>query len=260
MRLILAVIPMLSLQFPECRFSAPREAVLDAVDAASISVSAGAGSMRVEGRAGLRQARIRGTACASDRDLLDEIRLTASRVGAELRIHVNDEDLDLRSRQYARLDVVIEVPENIAAEIEDGSGELDVAGVGDLTIIDGSGEITLDDITGNVEIEDGSGEIRVNSVRGGLRIEDGSGEIELFDVGGPVVIHDGSGDVTVTKVARDLTISDSSGSIEIDEVGGNFTVRSDSSGDIDFRRVNGTVSVPRTRDGGWRSLLQRGRL
>jgi hypothetical protein len=260
MRLILVAIPILTLQFDECRFSAPREAVLDATNAASVYVSAGAGSMRVEGRPGLRQARIRGTACASDRDLLDQIQLTATRSGTELRIHVNDEDFELRSRQYARLDVVIEVPENIAAEIEDGSGELDVAGLGDLTVIDGSGELTLQDIAGNVEVEDGSGEIRVNTVRGSLRIEDGSGRIELHDVGGPVVINDGSGDVNITKVTRDVTISDSSGSIEIDEVGGNFTVRSDGSGGIDYRRINGTVSVPRSRDSGWRNLLQRGRL
>ena len=109
-----ALIPLLSLQ-EECRFSAPREATVDASAAAQVIISAGPGSLKVIGRPGLNQVRIRGTACASDRDLLEELRLTATRSGNVVRVRSADGDFNFRNRECARLDVVIEVPEAIAA-------------------------------------------------------------------------------------------------------------------------------------------------
>ncbi len=253
MHIILAVIPILTFQFDECRYTATREATVDAAAASRLSVSAGSGRLRVEGKPGLRQARLRGTACASDRALLEEIQLSATRSGGEVRVHANDDDKDLRNREYARLDLVIEVPENLATEIEDSSGDIEVFGLGPLQIIDGSGGIMADDIRGSLTIEDGSGEIKVTGVRGDVKIQDGSGEIDVFDVSGTVDIRDGSGEIMASKITRDLFISDSSGSIEVDDVGGAFTVRNDSSGAVDYRGVRGTVRVPEKARRRWRS-------
>jgi DUF4097 and DUF4098 domain-containing protein YvlB len=188
--------------------------------------------------------------------LLYYIQLTAVRSGDDVRIHANDDDRELRNRQYARLDVIIEVPENMVAQIDDGSGDVEVAGIAALNLTDGSGEIVLQDVRGDVEVEDGSGEITVSNVQGNVRIHDGSGEIDLHDVMGSVIISDGSGEITATRIGRDVTISDSSGNIEVDEVGGSFTVRDDSSGDVDYRRVKGQVRVPRNNDEDWRSYLR----
>ncbi len=248
MHAIFAVIPILVFQFDECRFSAPREATVDVLDAVQVFVSAGAGSLRVEGKPGLRQVRIRGTACASDRGLLDEIELTARRVGNEIRVFANDQDLELRSREYARLDVIIEVPAGMAASIEDGSGDAELSGLGSLRIEDGSGGLTIQDIGGNVTIEDGSGRVHVTNVRGDVSVEDGSGEIQLADIEGSVDIRDGSGEIVLARVAHNVLISDSSGDIEIDVVGGNLTVRHDSNGDIDHQGVRGIVRLPAGRD------------
>lgn len=245
MKFLLIALPLLSQNWDECRYTAPREATVDAASAARIVVTAGSGSLEVVGRPGLRQARIRATACASDQQLLSEIRLTATRSGGEVRVHANDQDLDLRNREYARLDVVIEVPEGLAADIDDGSGEIDLTAIGALTLNDGSGSITGDDIRGNVVIEDGSGEINIRGVKGDVQIDDGSGGIDLRNVDGAVDIRDGSGEIQLFKVLRDVTLSDSSGSIDVDEVGGNFTVRNDSSGSIDYHAVRGAVRVPR---------------
>jgi hypothetical protein len=243
MHVLIAAIPIL-FQIGECRHSATREANVDAAAATRIFVSAGAGSLRVEGKPGLRQARLKGTACASDRSLLPEIELTAGRIGGDIRVHANDQNLELGNREYARLDLVIEVPEGLAARIEDGSGDLGLSGLGAVSVIDGSGSIIADDILGSLDIEDGSGELIISGVRGDVTIADGSGEIDVHDVQGRVDIRDSSGEVKVTKVARDVLISDSSGGIEVDDVGGAFTVRNDSSGDIEHRGVKGGVRVP----------------
>ncbi|MGH7459610.1 MAG: DUF4097 family beta strand repeat-containing protein [Longimicrobiales bacterium] len=248
MHAIFAVIPILSFQFDECRFSAPREAVVDVADAVQLVINAGAGNLKVEGKAGLRQARIRGTACASDRSLLDEIELSANRVGNEIRINVNDQDLELRSREYARLNVVIEVPEGMAANIEDGSGDAEFSGLGALQLEDGSGDIVIHDISGAVSITDGSGFVELKNVQGDVTVEDGSGQLELTDIDGTLDLRDGSGEILVARVIRNVLISDSSGDIEVDVVGGNLTVRTDTNGDIDYRGVRGQVRVPAGRE------------
>lgn len=230
-------------QGEECRYSEPREASADVAGATRVVVTAGSGRLEVVGVAGLRQARVRGKACASDRGLLSDIRLTATRNGNELRIRANDQDHNFRNREYARLDVVIEVPAGMDADIEDGSGELDLMGLGGVVLTDGSGSISGEDL-GGIDIEDGSGEIVLRNIKGDVRIEDGSGEIDLRNVQGKVDIRDGSGEITLLKVLRDVLISDSSGGIEVDDVGGSFTVRNDSSGSISHHAVKGAVDVP----------------
>ena len=244
MHAALLLLPLLTFQGDDCRYTAPREANADAAGATRLVVTAGSGKLEVVGRPGLRQARVRATACASDRDLLDDINLSAVREGGEVRVRANDRDRDLRNREYARLDVVIEVPEGMAADIEDGSGEIDLSALGALVLNDGSGSINGEDLRGDVEIEDGSGEINLRNIKGNVRIEDGSGEIDLRNVDGRVDIRDSSGEITLYKVLRDVLISDSSGGIDVDDVGGNFTVRNDSSGGIDYSGVKGSVDIP----------------
>src|SRR5262245_8353152 len=178
---LLALIPILSFQ-EECRYSAPREATVDVASAAQVIIDAGAGSLRVIGRPNLQQVRVRGTACASDREVREEIHRTARRSGGAVHVKSLDEDLELRNREYARLNIVVEVPEAIAAEINDGSGEIELSSLGDVVIEDGSGGIEGRNIAGRLEIHDGSGEIHLTGVGGDVIIEDGSGEIELSDV------------------------------------------------------------------------------
>ena len=60
-----------------------------------------------------------------------------------------------------------------------------------LNVNDGSGNISIDNMTGNVSINDGSGSIHVNHVGGALDIKDGSGSINIDDVAGNVSIKDG---------------------------------------------------------------------
>ena len=244
MHAMIAVIPILTFQFEECRFTALREATVEAVDVARVQVIAGAGTLRIEGKPGLRQARIRGTACASDKALLEDIELTTRRDGNDLVVFANDRDLELRNREYARLNVVIEVPEFIAAAIADSSGDIELAGLGSVDVKDGSGDISARGIRGNVTIEDNSGSIKLSDVNGDVSVEDGTGEIQLADVAGAVDIRDGSGSILLQRVSRSAAITDGSGDIDVDGVGGNLTVRSDGSGDIDYRAVRGTIRLP----------------
>jgi len=235
----------------QCRFGADRNLTAAVGAGDLLRLSAGSGSLEVVGVNGLTEVRASARACASHEEFLDELQLTSARDGSTLRIETRYPDWGDQGgwgQRYARLDLRLEVPEGMMADIRDSSGELTVANLGDLVIDDSSGEIEVEGIRGSVRINDNSGEITVSDVSGDVEIEDGSGEIDVSAVGGTLTIDDGSGEINVREVGGTVkVVRDGSGSIEVDGVGGDFIVQRDGSGSIDFRNVTGTVDVPRKR-------------
>lgn len=245
-----AALPLAAQNAGQCRHEAERSATVDASGARRLLVRAGAGSLRIEGRPGLSTVRVRGRACASSADLLEQLRLSARRDGDEVVVEADRRDQDgwnFRGNEYARLDLVMEVPARMAADIDDGSGEIELRNLGTLEIEDGSGEIVGDELHGDVRIHDGSGSIRLADVTGALTIEDGSGEIDLRNIGGAIDIDDGSGEIEIHGARRNVRIRDASGSIDVSDIGGDFIVTDDGSGNINYDDVRGRVDIPRKR-------------
>jgi hypothetical protein len=234
----------------ECRHEAQRSATLNAQGARMLAVSAGSGSLKITGKPGINQVIVRGRACASHADLLSSITLAANRRGDDVIIEANNRDRNNHNwgdDEYARLDVTIEVPARMAAEIADGSGSIDISNLGAVRIDDGSGEIVGNDLQGDVRIEDGSGSIRLIDVAGRVNIDDGSGGISLRNIGGAIDIDDSSGEISVRVARSSVRINDSSGDIDVVDVDGDFVVVDDSSGSIDYDNVRGRVDIPRRR-------------
>lgn len=232
----------------DCRYEDERTAVLELGPAEALAVSAGSGTLRVEGRAGLREVRAVGRLCASEREYLEDMDVRLERRGSTLEVRaVYPAGSDRRGRNddYARIDLVIEAPEGVAADIEDGSGSLELRALGTVRLQDGSGSIKVDDARGDVRIDDGSGSIEVVGVAGDLEIQDGSGSIDARRVRGRVDVRDGSGSVTLREVDGSVEVADGSGSIDVAGVGGDFIVRSDGSGGIRHSDVSGRVDLPR---------------
>jgi hypothetical protein len=233
----------------QCRYEAQRTANVDAGRARLLTVKAGAGSLRIEGKAGLDRVVIRGRACASDARLLEEIELRADRRGSDVVVEAmqRDRGWSFTGNRYARLDLVIEVPARMAAEIADGSGSIDISNLGAVGITDGSGEITGNDLHGDVRIRDGSGTIGLTDIAGAVDIHDGSGSIHLRNIGGLIDITDGSGEIDVQTARNSIRISDGSGGIEVADVDGDFTVTRSGSGGIGYSNVKGRIDIPDRR-------------
>lgn len=213
-------------------YDAPRSATVSATGATSVRIDARAGQLRVTGRADLTEVRVRGTARASSRDLLDDIKVEAVRNGNQVEVRALMPDFrDWRSNEQVMLDLVIELPATLALDVEDTSGDITIESVNaKVRIEDSSGDIRVRDV-GDVWISDSSGGIDVRGVKGSVEIDDdSSGEIEVYDVTGSV------------RIGRD-----SSGSIDVSRVGGDFIVGSDGSGSIDYDGVKGKVDIPRKR-------------
>ncbi|MEQ9399200.1 MAG: hypothetical protein RJQ04_08500 [Longimicrobiales bacterium] len=233
----------------DCSFAVDRTASVPVGGASGLSVSSGSGDLRVEGRAGLDEVRVVGRACASEEDWIDDLRVTLERRGDELVLTTHYPDRDGRrsrsGRTVARIDLIVEVPLGMAADIEDSSGGMIVRGTGATRIDDSSGEIVVDGIRGSLTIDDSSGGIDVRDVGGAVRIDDGSGEIEVSAVRGPVTIADGSGSIDVVEVDQDVVVErDGSGSISVRDIQGGFSVLRDGSGSIRHSGVAGAVDVP----------------
>ncbi|MDQ6769633.1 MAG: hypothetical protein M3Z54_06570 [Gemmatimonadota bacterium] len=235
-------------------YTAPRNAVVDASGARSVEVEAGAGSLRVEGKPGLRQVQVSGTARSSSQQFLNQIKLIAERRGDVVFIKADIPDGNWRSNgdnYSAALDLVIQVPQGINADISDGSGDAKVFNVGSLEASDGSGDFTVDGAAGSVHISDGSGDLRIENVGGDVTVTDGSGDVNVRNVTGSFTVEsDGSGSIYATDIRGSVIVqNDGSGGIDVNNVGRDFTVESKGSGSIDYAAVSGKIDIPeRHRD------------
>ena len=235
-------------------YTAPRNAVVDAAGARMVEVEAAAGSLRIEGKAGLRQVQVTGTARSSSQRFLSEIRLIAERRGDVVFIKADIPDHEWgsgdRDNWSAELDLVIQVPQGINAEVSDGSGDAKVLNVGALEASDGSGDFSIDGAS-SVHITDGSGNLRIENVGGDVTVSDGSGEIDVRNVTGSFTVEtDGSGSIIATDVRGSVIVeNDGSGEIEVNKVGRDFRVENKGSGSIDYTAVSGQVNIPDRRHG-----------
>ncbi len=233
----------------DCKYSKNVDVTLDVANSEQLAITARAGSLSIVGKPGTTEARARGKVCASEEEWLDESELLTEG-GRTARMDVSLPDLGdgwSWGNRYVSMDLEIEVPDGLALDIKDSSGEMEVRGTGALEIQDSSGEIELVDIHGPVTLEDSSGGIEMTDIGGDvLVISDSSGDIRGRNIQGSVRVEkDSSGEIRFRDVTGDFIVErDSSGDIIAETVGGDFRVLRDGSGDVVSRNVAGEVEVP----------------
>ncbi len=239
-------------QASDCKYEKPLDVNLDTGFASNLAIDAGAGSLTIVGVEGLDEVQVKARACASSENILDDIDLISGQRGKSVTLRTETPDLNSwTGNRYAYIDLRIRMPASMAAEVDDGSGSVEIEGIAALTIDDGSGSLEIHHISGDVSVNDGSGSIDITDIGGTLELEDGSGEIDIDGVQGSVHIdEDGSGSIEIANVTRDVEIDeDGSGSIVVRDVGGNVTVGRDGSGSIDVRSIAGDFRVDRDGSG-----------
>ena len=234
-----------------CKFQKDIDLTLDLSASEVLAIFAVAGDLDVVGVAGSDQAVISGKACASKESWLEESSVsTKSGKQAEIIVNLPKTDGGWISfgSNYARLDLRVEVPQELALEVTDSSGDMFLKNIADVQIRDSSGDIEVEHARATVSIRDSSGDIDIDQAEGDLTIEsDSSGDINANDINGSVlVISDSSGDIDVSHVSDDVVVErDSSGDIIASDVGGDFRVLKDGSGGIRSNNVAGEVQIPK---------------
>ncbi len=234
----------------ECKFERLLDQSLDVSGSQSLAIAAGAGDLEIAGVSGSDEVKISGKICVSEQQWLDEARLeTSSGDRAEINVVLPDVSggWSLWGSKYAYMDLELEVPEGLALQLRDSSGDIEIEDILSLSIQDSSGDIEIRNAAGLVEIKDSSGDIEVRGLQGDFTIiSDSSGDIRGSDIAGNVLVKaDSSGDIRFTEVGKDVVVErDSSGDIIAENVGGDFRVLKDSSGKICSEDITGEVVIP----------------
>jgi Putative adhesin len=228
----------------DCSFTEKRNVAAPTAGVSRFVIIGRAGYLHINGRGGSSEVRASGTACASSREVLAATKLTLSRSGSEIRIEAETPDGGGLSSS-ARLDFDVTVPDNIPLRVDDGSGDLTIDTVATVDLADGSGDIDIRNVTGDLSVRDGSGDMKIDNVSGDVHITDGSGDIDVNRAGSVEIANDGSGGVDIRNVKHDVHIGNKgSGSVKVSDVGGNFRVGKKGGGSIDWARAAGHVDVP----------------
>jgi hypothetical protein len=108
----------------------------------------------------------------------------------------------------------VRMPERIAVDADIEDGDVAIDRVAALSLLQGSGDVAIQDVAGDVSIDDEEGDLVVDGV------------------GGDAEIRDGSGDLVVENVAGDLDLWDGAGDIVIGEIGGRTEIHESGSGEL----------------------------
>ena len=234
-----------------CKYEKNIDVTLDLADSELLAISAGAGDLEVRGIAGSKEAVIHGNVCVSKEAWLDDAQVTTT-TGKRAEIIADlpgsGGSWSLFGNSYASMDLVIEVPQDLALKIKDSSGDIEISHVAALHLYDSSGDIEIENSLGPISIKDSSGDIVVDQVKGNFTIEsDSSGDIYASNIEGVALVKkDSSGDIHLTQITSDAIVEvDSSGEIVVKEIGGDFRVLKDGSGGIRSNNVHGEIQVPR---------------
>lgn len=233
----------------QCRYSAPRNATIDAAGLKHLSVQIGPDDLVIQGQPGLSKIVVHGTACASDEKWLQDIRIETGRHGDTASVVAHDGHhgtiMSLFRRSYAYLKLDVRVPQALAVELKQGSGDTHASSLAALDANLGSGDLDVDDVAGEFALEMGSGDVKARNVGSFNLSRLGSGDVGVDGVQRNARIGSvGSGDLTLANVKGDVSIgSVGSGDIKLTGIGGSLRIDSVSSGDLIVRNVTGNVTV-----------------
>jgi Putative adhesin len=138
-------------------------------------------------------------------------------------------------------DFVVTVPRGTKVTGENGSGDLSVEGVGGVDAKSRSGEIKVEDVSGDVKLDLTSGDVQVSDLTGKLDVKANSGDIKASGLkGGPVTAETSSGDIEVELAeANDVHAKGTSGDIEVTAPSGGYQVTTETrSGEVDNELAN----------------------
>ena len=271
-RLLLASVTLLlttTAWADDCPHRAARDLDIDAAGPEALVIEPGWTGARVRGVPGLARVEVRGKACASSAELLEQLIVSEGREGARAIVRTGREvdSWTLFGTVRFSLDLDVRIPASLALEVDTGSGDAVVEDVASLAWKAGSGDLEARNVAGLLGASVGSGDVEARGVGRFILAATGSGDIDVEGVGGDVEVgsggsgdltfrrvdgsvragHIGSGDVDLRDIGGSVTVdSTGSGDVIVDGVRGDLTVKSQGSGDITYRNVAGAVDVPRS--------------
>ena len=140
------------------------------------------------------------------------------------------------------MDFEIRVPAEMTVKAKASSGDISVSNVsGEVELSAASGDIEAKRIGGNIGIGVSSGDIVVEDAEGSIKISSASGDINAESVKGNVEVQTSTGDIELEEIEGNLVIIASASDIIVKNVG-RVTYKG-SGGDAEFYGVRGGVEA-----------------
>lgn len=160
---------------------------------------------------------------------------TVEQRGDEIVVLLPKSKSGLFRRGYA-VRATIRVPLTSSASIQSGSADIEMTGeLGDVQATSGSGDVRVEHAADAI-VRAGSGDISIETVTGSCRTKSGSADVTLGTIGGDGDVVSGSGDVVIAAVGGKLAVKSGSGDVEV-KSGGNSVDAMAGSGDLMLRRM-----------------------
>jgi hypothetical protein len=158
-----------------CSYELDRSFTIPVSGANLLVIDAGSGELNVEGRRGMDQIEVAARVCASREEWLDALTLSVEEVGSEilLEAHYPENRESRRGDNTAKIDLTGVISLGMDVDMDDSSGGIDLAEVGQDVILesDGSGSIEVRAVGGDFVVRrDGSGGVRYSDVEGTVEI------------------------------------------------------------------------------------------
>ncbi|PVZ14404.1 DUF4097 family beta strand repeat-containing protein [Actinomycetospora cinnamomea] len=131
-------------------------------------------------------------------------------------------DLALRGVPLA---VTVRAPEGSEVQVRAGAARVVVDGSAGEVAVRGTGEVTLDEVTGRADLRCGAGEVHVARLAGPLTLRGGAGGVRLDRVLAPAEITTGAGRIRIGEVHADVAVRAAAGDVEVaDAVAGDVEI------------------------------------
>ena len=149
----------------------------------------------------------------------------------------DDDNGNGRNDVYVAMKVLL--PRGAQLKLATGNGEVSVENVGgDVQASTGNGRVRVSGTEGTVRVSTGNGDVDVRGAKSSVRVSTGNGRVNVVTADGPVEVHTGNGDIDVAmsalKAKDDMTFSTGSGSVRV-------TLPSGYNGELDASTGNGEL-------------------
>ena len=103
----------------------------------------------------------------------------------------------------------VHMPDRIGVDANVDQGDVEIERVAALSLVQGEGDVSVQDVAGDLSIDDEEGDLVVQRVGGDAEIRDGGGDLVVQDVAGDLDLWDGAGDIVIGEVGGRTEIHES---------------------------------------------------
>jgi Toastrack DUF4097 len=190
----------------------------------SVTINGGGGSVRITGSSPDASVHVK-----------RHVRYRNQKPGATTKVDAGALTLNTSCGAICWVDYDVTAPKGITVGGRNGSGDVFLSAVSNISVEVGSGRIDVRNASGNVSARTGSGDIDVSGVTGAVVCRAGSGDVQLRNVASDAVAETGSGDINATDLSGAHT-STHTGS-------GDVTLRLSTAQDVDVNTGSGDVRI-----------------